>query len=85
MIVGECSPPRIVPSLQLADGGSYFEGMGDDPSVGEYEHLLLAKKTSARKELVLLHPDKSVPPGSTRPWLKVGSLFVFSENNAAKS
>lgn len=48
-------------------------GMGDDPSLGEYEQLLLAKKTTARKELVLLHPDRTVPSGSTRPWLKVGS------------
>ena len=48
-----------------------FAGMGDDPSLGEYEKLLLEKKTTARKELVLLHPERSVPPGSTRPWLKV--------------
>lgn len=46
-------------------------GMGDDPSIGEYERLLLSMKTTARKELVLLHPDRSVVPGSTREWLKV--------------
>ncbi|KAH9949389.1 patatin-domain-containing protein [Amylocystis lapponica] len=46
-------------------------GMGDDPSVGEYERLLLTMKTTARKELVLLHPDRSVVPGSTREWLKI--------------
>ncbi|TFK26799.1 hydrolase [Coprinopsis marcescibilis] len=45
-------------------------GMGDDPSLGEYERLLLSMKTTARKELVLLHPDRSVVPGSTREWLK---------------
>ncbi|KZT38510.1 patatin-domain-containing protein [Sistotremastrum suecicum HHB10207 ss-3] len=45
-------------------------GMGDDPSIGEYERLLLSAKTTARKELVLLHPDRSVVPGSTREWLK---------------
>ncbi|KAH7881128.1 patatin-domain-containing protein [Lentinula edodes] len=45
-------------------------GMGDDPSLGEYERLLLSMKTTARKELVLLHPDRSVIPGSTREWLK---------------
>ncbi|KAJ6541870.1 hypothetical protein B0H19DRAFT_1175019 [Mycena capillaripes] len=45
-------------------------GMGDDPSIGEYERLLLSMKTTARKELVLLHPDRSVAPGSTREWLK---------------
>lgn len=46
-------------------------GMGDDPSIGEYERLLLSMKTTARKELVILHPDRSVIPGSTREWLKV--------------
>ncbi|KAF5384914.1 hypothetical protein D9615_001128 [Tricholomella constricta] len=45
-------------------------GMGDDPSLGEYERLLLSMKTTARKELILLHPDRSVAPGSTREWLK---------------
>jgi lysophospholipid hydrolase len=28
-------------------------------------------KTTARKELILLHPDRNVLPGSTREWLKV--------------
>ncbi|KAI0360965.1 patatin-domain-containing protein [Trametes cingulata] len=46
-------------------------GMGEDPSIGEYERLLLSLKTTARKELVLLHPDRSVVPGSTREWLKL--------------
>ncbi|CAA7268103.1 unnamed protein product [Cyclocybe aegerita] len=45
-------------------------GMGDDPSIGEYERLLLSMKTTARKELVLLHPDRTVTPGTTREWLK---------------
>ncbi|KAH9004144.1 patatin-domain-containing protein [Lactarius hatsudake] len=39
-------------------------GLSDDPSLGEYERLLLSMKTTARKELVLLHPDRS-----TRPWV----------------
>ncbi|KAF9502205.1 patatin-domain-containing protein [Pleurotus eryngii] len=45
-------------------------GMGDDPGIGEYERLLLSMKTTARKELILLHPDRSVVSGSTREWLK---------------
>lgn len=46
-------------------------GMGDDPSIGEFEKVLLAKHDlTARKDLVLLHPDRSVASGSTRPWLK---------------
>jgi lysophospholipid hydrolase len=43
----------------------------DDPSVGEYERFLVGSKTTARKELVLVHPDQSVKPGTTREWLKV--------------
>ncbi|EKM61421.1 uncharacterized protein PHACADRAFT_135056 [Phanerochaete carnosa HHB-10118-sp] len=45
-------------------------GAGEDPTLGEYERLLLSMKTTARKELVLLHPDRTVVPGSTRAWLK---------------
>ncbi|KAG6846048.1 hypothetical protein H0H87_006412 [Tephrocybe sp. NHM501043] len=45
-------------------------GMGDDVGLGEYERLLLSMKTTARKELILLHPDRSISPGSTREWLK---------------
>lgn len=57
--------------------------MGDDPSPGEYERLLLSMKTTARKELVLLHPDRSVVAGSTREWLKVrytGSIIGIDTN-----
>lgn len=50
-------------------------GMGEDPSIGEYERLLLSMKTTARKELILLHPDRSVVPGSTREWLKASLHF----------
>ncbi|KAG8862931.1 phosphatidylcholine and lysophosphatidylcholine phospholipase [Tulasnella sp. 330] len=46
-------------------------GMANDPTIGEYERLLLTTKTTARKELVLLHPDRNVTEGSTREWLKV--------------
>ena len=52
-------------------------GGGEDSSLGEYERMLMSVKTTARKELVLLHPDRSVVPGSTREWVKVTlSLFV---------
>lgn len=52
-------------------------GGGEDSSLGEYERMLMSVKTTARKELVLLHPDRNVVPGSTREWLKVTlSLFV---------
>ena len=40
------------------------------PSIGEYERLLLTNKTTARKELVLLHAERYCPPGLTRKWLR---------------
>ncbi|KAI9668761.1 MAG: phosphatidylcholine and lysophosphatidylcholine phospholipase [Alyxoria varia] len=40
------------------------------PSIGEYERLLLTNKTTARKELVLLHAERYCPPGLTRQWLR---------------
>lgn len=36
---------------------------------GEYETLLVKMKTTARTDLVLLHPERYVPPGSTSAWL----------------
>ncbi|KAI8887491.1 patatin-domain-containing protein [Backusella circina FSU 941] len=74
---------RIV--LYLADSSSHswmrtcirqadcilLVGLGNnDPSVGEYEHFLINMKTTARKELVLLHPERSCPSGATQNWLK---------------
>lgn len=43
---------------------------GDDNALSEFERLLISTKTTARKELVLLHAEKYVSPGSTRSWLK---------------
>ncbi|CAO1630888.1 unnamed protein product [Sympodiomycopsis kandeliae] len=63
------SSPWAQTSIRQADT-VLLVGFGDDPSVGEYERLLSGVKTTARKELVLLHPERSVPPGSTREWLK---------------
>ncbi|KIW11554.1 hypothetical protein PV08_10855 [Exophiala spinifera] len=40
------------------------------PSIGEYERFLLGMKTTARKDLVLLHVDRYVQPGLTRKWLR---------------
>ncbi|KAK3807115.1 MAG: hypothetical protein JOS17DRAFT_724756 [Linnemannia elongata] len=46
-------------------------GHGDeDPAVGDYERLLVSMKTTARKELVLLHANRHCAPGSTAAWLK---------------
>ncbi|KAG0367532.1 phosphatidylcholine and lysophosphatidylcholine phospholipase [Gamsiella multidivaricata] len=72
--------------LYLADGGLtspwtqtcirqadciLLVGHGDeDPTVGDYERLLISMKTTARKELVLLHANRHCAPGSTAAWLK---------------
>ena len=40
------------------------------PNIGEYERFLLTTKTTARKELVLLHAERYCPPGLTRKWLQ---------------
>lgn len=42
-----------------------------DPDLGEYERLLVGMKTTARKELILLHRDRFIPSGLTRGWLKL--------------
>ncbi|KAK9476339.1 hypothetical protein V1514DRAFT_337219 [Lipomyces japonicus] len=51
-----------------------------DPAIGEYERLLVGTKTTARKELVLLHPDRYVPPGQTNAWLK-NRLWIHSHHH----
>lgn len=51
-----------------------------DPSVGEYERLLLKTRTTARTELILLHPEKNVIPGLTASWLK-NRIWVHSHHH----
>ena len=64
------------------------EGSAD---IGEYERFLLGMKTTARKELVLLHVDRYTPSGMTRRWLQNRSWIngghhhvqmAFRSNNA---
>ncbi|KAI8967925.1 hypothetical protein BDF20DRAFT_839761 [Mycotypha africana] len=46
-------------------------GLADgDNSVGEYERFLINMKTTARKELVLLHHERHCASGTTQNWLK---------------
>jgi lysophospholipid hydrolase len=59
--------------LLLADARS-------PPYIGEYERLLVKMKTTARTELILLHPDRYVPPGSTAQWLK-NRIWVHSHHH----
>ncbi|EPY50585.1 lysophospholipase [Schizosaccharomyces cryophilus OY26] len=41
-----------------------------NPRIGEFESYLIAMKCTARKELVLIHPERFCPSGLTRTWLK---------------
>ncbi|KAG0684341.1 phosphatidylcholine and lysophosphatidylcholine phospholipase [Pichia californica] len=50
------------------------------PDVGDYERLLVKTKTAARTELILLHPEKYVEPGSTHKWLK-NRIWVHSHHH----
>ncbi|KAH7160274.1 hypothetical protein B0J13DRAFT_540861 [Dactylonectria estremocensis] len=46
-------------------------GLADgSPAVGEYERFMLGMKSTARKMLVLLHPERFSRPGVTRSWLQ---------------
>lgn len=46
-------------------------GVADgSPAIGEYERFLLTTKTTARRELVLIHAERLCPPGLTRRWLR---------------
>ncbi|EFX02937.1 lipid acyl hydrolase [Grosmannia clavigera kw1407] len=42
----------------------------DSPVIGEYERFMLGMKSTARKVLVLLHPERYSSSGLTRAWLK---------------
>jgi lysophospholipid hydrolase len=49
----------------------YLVGLAEgSASIGEYERFLLTTKTTARKELILLHAERYCPPGLTREWLR---------------
>ncbi|ODQ79364.1 hypothetical protein BABINDRAFT_161770 [Babjeviella inositovora NRRL Y-12698] len=41
-----------------------------EPSVGAYERLLVKTRATAKTDLILLHPERSVDPGSTMKWLQ---------------
>lgn len=51
-----------------------------EPDIGEYERLLVTMKTTARTELILLHDERYVSPGSTSKWLK-NRIWVNSHHH----
>ena len=48
------------------------------PKIGEYERFLVGMKSTARKELVLLHVERYCRPGLTRKWLRVSYNSEYS-------
>jgi lysophospholipid hydrolase len=52
----------------------------DDPVIGEFERLLIGMKTTARKELVLLHSERFCTPGVTSAWLK-NRLWIHAHHH----
>ncbi|KAJ1990959.1 phosphatidylcholine and lysophosphatidylcholine phospholipase [Dimargaris cristalligena] len=56
-------------------------GLGEgDPSIGDYERLLVSMKTTARKELVLLHEKRYCAKGTTQRWLK-NRLWIHAHHH----
>lgn len=55
------------------------------PAIGEYERFLLTTKTTARKELVLLHAERYCHPGLTRKWLRNRSWINGSHHHIQMS
>ncbi|RKP07568.1 hypothetical protein THASP1DRAFT_10655, partial [Thamnocephalis sphaerospora] len=59
----------------------FLVGLGDgDPAIGQFERMLIGTKSTARKELVLLHNERRCAPGSTRAWLK-NRLWVHAHHH----
>lgn len=51
-----------------------------EPDIGEFERLLVTMKATARTELILLHEERLVVPGSTAKWLK-NRIWVDSHHH----
>jgi predicted acylesterase/phospholipase RssA/CRP-like cAMP-binding protein len=66
----QVNSPWITTCIGQADYILLVALADESPEIGEYERQLIGMKTTARKELVLLHSSKYVYPGSTRQWLK---------------
>ncbi|KAK9367462.1 hypothetical protein V1509DRAFT_626721 [Lipomyces kononenkoae] len=74
------SSPWTVTCISQADCILLLADANADPSIGEYEKLLISMKTTSRKELVLLHPDRYVPAGQTQSWLK-NRIWIHSHHH----
>lgn len=66
--------------ISQADCILLLANASNETDIGEFERLLVTKKTSARTEFVLLHEDRYVVPGSTAKWLK-NRIWVNSHHH----
>lgn len=66
--------------ISQADCILLLANSGDEPEIGEYERLLVTMKTTARTELILLHDERYINPGSTSKWLK-NRIWVNSHHH----
>lgn len=56
--------------ISQADCILLLANANNETDIGEFERLLITMKTTSRTELVLLHEERYVVPGSTAKWLK---------------
>ena len=68
---GVSSSPWTQRCIRQADFVFVVAIANESPGLGDHERVLLNLKTTARKELVLLHPDRQVQSGSTIEWLSL--------------
>lgn len=66
--------------ISQADCILLLANSGEEPEIGEYERLLVTMKTTARTELILLHDERYISPGSTSKWLK-NRIWVNSHHH----
>lgn len=66
--------------IAQADSILLIANAASEPEIGEYERMLVTMKTTAKKELVLLHEERIVSPGSTAKWLK-NRIWVDSHHH----
>lgn len=66
--------------ISQADCILLLANASSDTEIGEFERLLVTMKTTAKTELILLHEERLVSPGSTAKWLK-NRIWVDSHHH----
>jgi lysophospholipid hydrolase len=79
---GGISAPWTQRCIRQADCILLIAIADQDPMVGEFERFMLGVKSTARKELVLLHPERTCPHGTTQSWLK-NRMWIHGHHHVA--